>query len=190
MNNVPGFLTRYYVRGEYPFNSLNDLPLNQANEVKLDASNRYDWGGFYAQDDYLVHRREIEKWIYSHFTNRDVYPPNNVPVYMFLGDVDWPFTKFGEETSCLRIPLHELDTTMISFIWPDSMYEPIVDQTGRYTGDCQRTNQPKVYLIDELDELIKELDLFKAVSNCGIIEAQVWDRNMLNTWYQKAVSAN
>ncbi len=69
---VPMFLTRYYQKGECPFLSLNDLPLEAANKVKQDHCNRHGIRLFYAQDDYLIHRREIVNCMNSAMPN--VFP--------------------------------------------------------------------------------------------------------------------
>jgi len=83
--NIPDFLTRYYQQGEYPFMSLNDLPLEEANRVKTRYCQKNGIGRFYAQGDYLVHRRKIEGWIYNELIRLGGNPVNNVPVYMVLG---------------------------------------------------------------------------------------------------------
>ena len=69
MKQVPCFLTRYYVEGENPFMSLNDYPFEKANEIKKEHCKRNNIGFFYAEDDYLLHRREIEYWIYNKQTD-------------------------------------------------------------------------------------------------------------------------
>ena len=185
---IPEFLTRYYVAGENPFTSLNDLALAEANVIKMRASDKYDWGGFYAQDDYLVHRREIEQWIRSQMREKGGKPVDDVPVYMFLGDVNGQFDKFGADTVSLQIPLADLDLSAVSFAWPDSMYEMVVDENGNFTGEGTRTNTPRVYMHDELSIAVDCVARFQAA--CGKdafsgvpVEAQVWDRSMLQRWY-------
>jgi len=184
---IPDYLTRYYVAGENPFTSLNDLPLENANAIKMAASDKYDWGGFYAQYDYLIHRREIEKWIYTEMRKKGGSPTDDVPVYMFLGEVYGEFDKFGSDTACIRIPLDALDLTAISFVWPDSMYEPIIDERGEMTGECRRTNTPKVFMYHELDAVVAQVDKFNSIKHeqvpYGSIEVQVWNRAMLQKWY-------
>jgi hypothetical protein len=83
---ISNYLTRYYFLGEDPFVSLNDLPFDHANEVKKNHCKRNNIGDFYAEDDYLIHRREIEKWIYNQLLLKGGNPKNSVPVYMCLGD--------------------------------------------------------------------------------------------------------
>ena len=185
---IPDYLTRYYVAGEYPFTSLNDLPLEEANAIKMAASDKYEWGGFYAQYDYLIHRREIEKWIHRKMCEMGGNPMDDIPVYMFLGDVNGKFDKFGADTASLRIPLHEIDLSAVSFVWPDSMYEMVVDGNGDFTGAGKRTNTPKVYMYHELDEVAGLVSRYNAVQGkkvpAACIEAQVWDRKMLEKWYR------
>ena len=43
---VPTYLTRYYQKGEYPFMSLNDLPHEEANAVKLAYCKKTESGFF------------------------------------------------------------------------------------------------------------------------------------------------
>jgi len=86
MKTVPDFLTRYFVHGGNPFISLNDYPFEQANEIKKKHCIRNNIGGFYAEDDYLIQRKEIEKWIYNQLIVKCGNPQNTVPIYMALGE--------------------------------------------------------------------------------------------------------
>jgi len=83
---TPDYLTRLYQKGDHPFVSLNDLPFEEANEVKRRHCIKYNIGLFYAEDDYLIHRKEIEKWLYSQLIRKGGNPQSDVPVYMILGD--------------------------------------------------------------------------------------------------------
>ncbi len=177
MKTVPIFLTRYYTRGEDPFISLNDYPLEKANEIKKKHCLINNIGGFYAEDDYLVHRKEIEKWIYNQLIAKGGNPQEKVPIYMVLGesptgefDIRGDIQKNTEE---IKIPLNYLDISAISFTFPDSMYRFILDDNGNIV-DGERTDTPNVYLYNELEEVITK---FKTDSH--YIEAQVWNRKML-----------
>jgi len=189
---IPNYLTRYYVAGENPFTSLNDLPLEDANAIKMMASDKYGWGGFYAQYDYLIHRREIEKWIYSELSKKGGHPQDDIPIYMFLGDCNGGFDKFGSDTTCLIIPIDALDLSSISFVWPDSMYEMLVNDKGELTGEGRRTNTPKVFMYHELIEVVERVNEFNSIKNRQVpfpasIEAQVWNRDMLESWYKTQI---
>ncbi len=134
MKKVPEFLTRYYVSGENPFTSLNDYPLEQANEIKKKHCIKNNIGGFYAEDDYLVQRKEIEKWIYNQLVIKGGNPQNTVPVYIALGespqgefDIREDIQKNAEE---IIIPIKNLDLSAISFTFPDSMYRFVIDSNG------------------------------------------------------------
>lgn len=83
---IPDFLTRYYPKGEYPFVTLNELPFEDANRIKKIHCERNGIGFFYAEEDYLIHRREIEKWIYSQLVEKGGHPNCSVPIYMILGE--------------------------------------------------------------------------------------------------------
>lgn len=177
MKTVPDFLTRYYVHGENPFTSLNDYPFEKANEIKKNHCKRNNIGGFYAEDDYLIHRKEIEKWLFDQLLAKGGNPQNAVPVYMTLGesplgefDIREDIQKNAEE---IKIPLKYLDMSAISFTFPDSMYRFVLDNNGDIVGG-ERTNTPNVYLYNELEEVIS-----KYKTDSHYIEAQVWNREML-----------
>lgn len=183
---VPEYLTRYYQKGEYPFMSLNDLPFKEANKVKQAHCLKNGIGLFYAQDDYLIHRREIERWIYQELRRLGGRPEIGVPVYMTLGespkgefDIRIDLQKNGEE---IRIPLQEIDLSAVSFTYPDSMYEFIVDADGNIISGG-RTNTPKVYRYEDLPSVIQKYRIYDEYR--FNIEAQVWNREMLYKYWLK-----
>ena len=181
MKLVPSFLTRYYVEGENPFISLNDHPFEKANELKKEHCKRNNIGYFYAEDDYLLHRREIEHWIYNKLIEKGGNPKNNVPIYMTLGespngeyDIRADIQRNAAE---IRIPIDELDLSAVTFTFPDSMYKFILNENGDIVGG-ERTNTPDVYLYNELESVIKRYRTDK-----HYIEAQVWNREMLAKFF-------
>jgi len=185
MQKIPDYLTRYYKEGENPFLSLNDLPLAEANRVKQHHCETDNIGGFYAADDYLPNRREIEQWIYGQLIAKGGCPTCTVPVYMTLGssptgqfDIRADLQKNAAE---LRIPISALDTTAITFTFPDSMYQIVLDDNGNLTAGG-RTNRPTVYMYDEMDAVIQKYD---AYLHAHYIEAQVWNRDMLIKFMDK-----
>lgn len=74
----PEYLTRIAPKDEFPFVSLNDLSIDEANRVKDKHCKRNDIWDFYAENDYLLHRREIEKWIYKNLKDKGWHPKNPV----------------------------------------------------------------------------------------------------------------
>jgi len=176
---IPTYVTRYYRQGENPFLSLNDLPLSEANKVKRRHCQRDHIGGFYAEDDYLAHRLGIEKWIYHQLIFKGGNPRNTVPVYMTLGDS--PCGQFDiradlqKNAAELRIPIEALDTSAISFTFPDSMYQIILDDAGHIIRGG-RTNTPIVYTFAELAYVLNKYENYLSEH---YVEAQVWDRDML-----------
>ena len=184
--NIPDYLTRYYQKGEYPFMSLNDLPLEEANRIKNEYCMKNGIGKFYAQDDYLLHRREIESWIYHELIRLGGKPVNDVPVYMTLGetppgehDIRRELQQNAQE---IKIPLSEIDLLAVSFTYPDSMYEFVVDDEGNFIS-AGRTNTPRVYLYDDLPSVVSKYRIYENYRSG--IEAQVWDREMLHRYWQK-----
>ena len=183
---VPAFLTRYYQKGEYPFISLNDLPFGEANGVKQAHCKKNGIGLFYAQADYLFHRKEIERWIYQELIRLGGKPVNDVPVYMTLGespegefDIRADLQKNAEE---IRIPIREIDLSAVTFTYPDSMYEILLDADGKEIGGG-RTNTPKVYLYRDLPQVIQKYRIYENYR--FNIEAQVWNREMLHKYWLK-----
>jgi hypothetical protein len=183
---IPDFITRYYQPGEYLFMSLNDLPLDQANRVKAQYCKKNNIGKFYAQEDYLVHRKEIENWIYHELVRLGGRPVDTVPVYMMLGES--PLGEYDirgelqQNAGVIKIPLEEIDLSAVSFTYPDSMYEHIVDDHGNIVS-AGRTNTPVVYTYNDLSAVVKK---YRVYENYRFnIEAQVWDRAMLHRYWQK-----
>ena len=150
---IPDYLTRYYQEGEYPFLALNDLPMEKANEVKRRHCLKTGTGGFYTSDEYLLNRKEVEKWIYRELIRLGGRPANEVPVYTTLGDFFEGThdirTELQKNPSVVQIPLIELDLSAVSFTCPDSMYELVVNsRNGKMEG--RRTNTPRVYMYRDL----------------------------------------
>ena len=181
MKDVPRFLTRYYVRGEDPFLSLNDYPFEQANELKKAHCAKYGIGGFYAEDRYLVERRKIEQWIYAQLIAKGGNPTCDVPVYMTLGvspEGDYDIRdEIQQNAAELKIPIGAIDLAAVTFTYPDSMYRFVLDDEGAIVGGT-RTNTPEVYLYDEVGAAIE-----KYKTDEHYIEAQVWNRKMLYSFF-------
>ncbi|MFC1949734.1 hypothetical protein ACFLW0_06145 [Chloroflexota bacterium] len=185
---IPDFLARYYQKGEYPFLSLNDLSLEEANKVKASHCIKNGIRYFYAQDDYLIHRKEIERWIYRELIRLGGKPANEVPVYMTLGespdgeyDIRADIQKDAEE---IRIPIREIDLSVVTFTYPDSMYELTEDADGNIIGG-RRTNTPEVYLYRDLPAVIQKYGIYEDYK--FNIEAQVWNREMLHRHWIKNI---
>ncbi len=188
INDLPTYLTRYYVSGENPFTSLNDLPLDQANRIKKLHCLRNSIGDFYAEDEYLIQRLEIEKWIYNQLLLKGGIPTNTAPIYMCLGDS--PRSKYDiradiqKNAAEIKIPLSELDLKTITFTYPDSMYKFIFDGSNKIIGG-ERTNTPAVYFYNELETVIRNYKDGSEKKEDHYIEAQVWNREQLHKYLSK-----
>ena len=183
---IPDYLTRYYQRGEYPFLSLNDLRFEKANEVKRQHCRKTGITGFYARDDYLVHRREIEKWIYRELLRLGGRPESEIPVYMTLdespeGDFDIR-AELQKDAKEIKILIREIDLSVVTFTYPDSMYEFVRDARGKVISG-RRTNRPIVHMYKDLPSLVEK---YRIYDNYRFnIEAQVWNREMLHRYWIK-----
>ena len=185
MRNVPDYLMRYYKKGEDPFLSLNDLPLAEANRVKRRHCEEDDIGGFYAEDGYLPNRREIEHWIYGQLIAKGGHPTCTVPVYMTLGES--PTGQFDiradlqKNAAELRIPVAALDMAAVTFTFPDSMYQIVLDDDDNLVAGG-RTNTPVVYMYREIEAVMRK---YEGYLDTHYIEAQVWNREMLKNFMDK-----
>ena len=186
------YLTRYYTKGENPFVSLNDFPLDKANELKRQHCLRNNIGGYYAQDEYLIHRLEVEKWIYEQLLLKGGNPKNTVPVYMCLGesptnsefDIKHDIQKDAME---MKIPIKYLDLNAITFTYPDSLVKFTVNENGKIIG-AELTKTPEVFLYNELETTLK---IYKENGDIKMeehyIEAQIWNREMLYEYMKKYI---
>ena len=183
--NLPTYLTRYYISGEDPFISLNDLSLDQANRIKKLHCLKNNISDFYAKDEYLIHRLEIEKWIYNQLLLKGGIPANTVPIYMCLGDS--PKGKYDirgdiqKNSVEIKIPLSALDLRTVTFTYPDSMYKFLLDENNKIIGG-ERTNTPAVYFYSELKTAIRNYKDGNEKMEDHYIEAQVWNREQLHKY--------
>ena len=185
-NLIPNYLVRYCIEDNNPFISLNELPFDQANRIKKRHCEKYSIGGFYKEPEYLVQRKEIEDWMFSQFIRKGGRPKDKTPVYMFLGN--GPIGEYDIRTDIqkgamgYKIFIHQLSIDTVSFCYPDSMYEMEYDENG-IPYDGHRTNTPEVLLYSDLEEYIKKNNVDKNPKFC--IEAQVWDKERLNSIWEK-----
>lgn len=87
-----------------------------------------------------------------------------------------------KNTEEIRVSISAIDILAVTFTYPDSMYKFVYDDSGHITGGT-RTNTPKVYLYSELRDVINEHNVFNPYTYH--IEAQVWDREALNLYWEK-----
>ena len=183
---IPNYLTRYYTVGDNPFLSLNDPPLEEAKRMKAAHCKKNNIEGYYSQDEYLLHRKRVEQWIYGQLLEKGGKPTSRVPVYMALGDSPTGEfdIRFDIERNCeeLRIPIEVLDLQAVTFTYPDSLVKFDFDENGNPT-DVSMTDTPRVYLYHELEEIIEKYHIYSSPYQ-HYIEAQVWNRAMLYDYYQ------
>jgi len=65
--------------------TLVDNLLNKIASTEAGTTNNI--GGFYAEDNYLIHRKEIEKWLCNQLISKGGNPQNTVPIYKALWNV-------------------------------------------------------------------------------------------------------
>ncbi len=147
------------------FDVLCDLPEKEAeNILKGDELWRAD-------GTYLRARKAHEKKIREAFIAAGGKPEREFPIYMILGDSNSGAHNISAEYPLhIKIPLSIFKPEEISFTYPDSLYEVPLDNLGRI--QLERSKNPTVYRIEELEEMIQRYQVYKY--NNHYVEAQVW----------------
>lgn len=168
----PEYIVHYYEAEGGPFRSLSDLGSEEAEAVlaKIRAE-----GVVFASKrngEYFSVRRTLEERVRQLFIAKGGQPKRLHPHYFILGHCDWVKSWFREGRA-LQIPLHGVDSRVISFTYGDS-FPAMRYQDGKpYRG--------KVYVLAELPNLIELYGLPQVWNPEGrygperYIEAQVWD---------------
>lgn len=170
-------LYHYYEKRVGPFKSLTQLEDNEAEAIlkKLRLENKT----FAARrsQQYLEHRREIERKVKELFIQKGGKPITSTPHYFVYEPCPWLLEWF-EDGKEIRIPLSFFNPSAISFTYGDSFPAMKVQDEKPYRGH--------VYTFAEIEGLITKFglpQLWNADGKLGperYIEVQVWDDNHLN----------
>ena len=193
---IPETLHYYYESSRQPFLSISELPDTEfaglMNEFgNLDTpENRFDED--WKRDFYLFFRPYTENKIRERFIAKGGKPTLQSPRYFSLGPTKW-FLDWYENPALIQVALEDIPSDLISFTYPDSMmslliaedrFEPFMKFKQPYHGE--------VFRLDELPELIDtygfpdEDDPDNQEYGNRIIEAQVWDIELLEPYMEPA----
>ncbi len=130
--SMPDFLLHISKKGGRPFQSLSDLPEEQALSIMRELYNEESifWERFQDPEWYWRARTQIEQYLRAEFIAKGGRPKDEHPVYLVLGRPKWldivadPVTL--ATTDELRVPLSILDPHEVSFTYPDSMVSALM----------------------------------------------------------------
>ena len=192
---MPDFLLHIYKKGGRPFQSLSDLPEEQALSIMRELYNQESvfWERFQDPEWYWRARTQLEQYLRAEFIAKGGRPKDEHPVYLVLGRPKWldivadPVTL--ATTDELRVPLSILDPHEVSFTYPDSMVSALmaVEKNPEY---YEPDYHGKVFTLDEMMRIIAEKGLpgegwqtKMPVRLAHYIEAQVWNRAVLLDYF-------
>ncbi|WDV44729.1 hypothetical protein PV797_14550 [Clostridiaceae bacterium M8S5] len=161
-------LTRYYRIGRPVFDNILDIKNKSKISDVLDKISISD-PGHRDSEDYLKKRIEFEEYVYEEVIRKGLSPALKHPIYMFLGrkkyygSTERPWTRTG----WVSIDISHFSNKDISFTYVDPL---------------QVDRKPKIYLLNELDEMFekhqKEVKRF-------LPEVHVWNSEPLLNYLNK-----
>jgi hypothetical protein len=142
---------------------------------------------------YLHRRRQTEKWVRLAFIEKGGCPSDAHPISMVLGSSKWIENNVPDRRTHgeIRIPLSPFSDVDISFTFPDSMVSWWLfnDKPAEYFNP---EYHGKVFTLSEILSIVGEKGLpednweIKSPKDTGAyIEAQVWNRKLLETYLPK-----
>lgn len=191
MDQMVDFLLHIYKKGGRPFQSLSDLPVEEALSIMRELYNGESifWERFQDPAWYLQARRQLEQYLRAAFIEKGGRPKDLHPIYLVLGRPRWldivvdPVTLATTEE--IRVPLSILDPAEVSFTYPDSMVSALM-AVQKNPAYYEPDYHGKVFTLDEMTHIIAEKGLpgegwqtQMPVHFAHYIEAQVWNRAVL-----------
>lgn len=197
---TPQSLFYYYESTRKPFLSISELESHEFAELMNDLSNvntpenRFDEA--WKRDFYLTFRPYTERTIRERFIDKGGEPKATTPRYFSLGPTKW-FLDWYENPAHIEIPLDTIPSSSISFTYPDSMTSLLIAED--HFEPFRRYKRPyhgEVFRLEELAGLIAEHGLpdeddpeNQSWGN-RIVEAQVWDLDLLAPYIDAAAPDN
>ena len=165
----PDFIV-HYSRGE-PFRSITSLSTDLREKTIADLTEKTAWGlNRFSNSEYLVRRLEVERSLRNDFIKRGGQPEIEHPIYFFLG------RHSGFEAHPLNkryeISLKDIPKALITFTYGDTMLSFFDDYRTLSGEKYQNSLCNKIFLMDELGELLSHVEYPKA--DPLYIEAQLW----------------
>lgn len=168
------YLYHYFDRRSGPFRSLTALPEDEAATLfRRMREERSASFGAQRSDDYLSKRRKCEEIVRNEFIKKGGRPQKMSPHYLTVEHCPW-LSSWYEQSDFIRISMEDIDPSIISFTYGDSMptFSPLVTDGKEY--------RRKVYTYEEILEVIKKYGLpqeWNANGEYGperYIEAHLW----------------
>ena len=168
------YLYHYFDKRSGPFKSLTGLPEEEAASLfRKMRDERSASFGAQRSDDYLDKRRRCEEIVRSEFIKKGGKPKKMSPHYLTVEHCPW-LSSWYEQSDFVKIPVEDIDTSLISFTYGDSMptFSPLVTDGKEY--------RRKVYTYEEIIKVIEKYGLpqeWNADGKFGperYIEANLW----------------
>lgn len=165
-NSIPNFLTHFYRKSQKPFQNICDLNIQTAEKILKEDIN---WRG---DGTYLSARIQHEELLRSMFIKKGGKPIRKNPIYMILGNSPTgPHDLNNDYEQKIQLPLAIFKSDIISFTYPDSMYEILLNELDKLY--LERTDSPQIYIMEELPYIAETFEVY--AHNNHYIEAQIWD---------------
>ena len=168
------YLYHYFDKRSGPFRSLTSLPEKEASSlfIKMRDERSASFGAR-RSDDYLSKRRKCEELVRSEFIKKGGRPEIMAPHYLTVEHCPW-LSSWYEQSDFIKISAEDIDTSLISFTYGDSMpaFSPLVTDGKEY--------RRKVYTYEEILKIIDKYGLpqeWNAEGKFGperYIEAHLW----------------
>ncbi len=158
-NKTPTFLTHYFLQGSKPFLNISELDDHEWAELAQILKEKHESDETYNRRfglGYRAVRLDAEKELRKRFEAKGGKPERQAPHYFCLGASAWwkGFCQHDE----IRIDLRGIDSSLISFTYPDSFTS---------MGVLKRFNIPyeskpyhgQVFTLSEIKDVISEFGL-------------------------------
>ena len=191
------YLTHYYNTDKDPFQSLSALSDEEAIKIMEKLCDDTPFGKrFKNPTQYLIDRKDTERWVRESFIAKGGRPKDNYPIPMVLGSSKWCVeiapdrNKHGE----IRIPLSEFTEFDVSFTYPDSMVSRWFgrDKPVEY---YQADLHGKIFTISEILSIVEKKGMPEEDWETNLprdltpyIEAQVWNHKLLEEFINRKKS--
>ncbi|MGL1891633.1 MAG: hypothetical protein OCD02_08400 [Spirochaetaceae bacterium] len=165
------YLYHYYENSNGALKTISDMKLSEAQSLLNELSQNEDYFAGKRDRNYLTIRLKIEKYIRNKFITLGGNPILEFPHYFTLEKSDWLKTWYPNP-ACIKIPLSEIDSQLISFTYGDTFPAFRYKQNNPTRG--------KIFTTENIFEAIDKYGLPQRVNPNGdngpirYIEAQLW----------------
>lgn len=168
------YLYHYFDKTIGPFQTLSDLPVDEANHVLSTLKEtRPNSQSAQRHDKYVQYRRNCENILKHEFAKKGGVMKRTSPHYMVIGHSPWLSTWY-ENCDYIKIPIDEFDLKTLSFTYGDSMptFSPTINDGKEY--------RMQLYTYDEILKIIEKYGLPQNWNDDGkygperYIEVHVW----------------